>query len=679
MPLWCPEILAGTEGLAEPCLGLLHPLHQLLRLFSPTAVLKLESLLHMVLLFCGVYLFAGLWVQKKSTAVLASVFALMSFLHREIVVWGHLTILTSLALYPWALYALHRMVVEQGRRKLAWACGLGLLIGISWICGHPQYQFICCELGALYFLGLIKTRHGRWLGPEWLYGAGAVLAGLLVGLPQIAATVEEISHSFRFSLSGNGEFLFSGSLSPYQLLKWLSPLVYGSPEVYIGPRNFWFGQCFNSAGVLMLCILGFFRLPRWMMMLPAVGLLLSLGENTPLYSLYLHLVPGANLFRYASRYMHGLLPFLALAFACGVERARAERCGRVWVLFIAAGLLLPLLPPSLPAGLVAIFPQHYAEHLSAARWPDPLLLGAFTVEGLVAMALCLGEGATRRAALPALLACHLLISWLLPFSGRTPEPPNHQPSAPNAAPPERIQILEDRSFHNFCLESGDHGIAGYRTLLPCAYRNFLDTQSPQNWHKLNRVQTGRMNPAGLSFLGVGRIYERLDGNFRPAGPLAVDRPPLPRYYLAAGFNELPLRSLSPWSEPIHEGQEKLEHEFARFFSLPVPPPLAGGGVQILAYRREEVLLRAHCDGPAFLASSENSDPLWRLEVDGQNTPIRPWYGAFRGAFLASGDHEIRFYVDRGPFNRALLIAVSTAMLLLVAGLYSFSRSRTAAA
>lgn len=664
IPLWFPEIFAGAAGLPEAGLALLHPLNQALHWLAPLVVLKIATLLHLGLLYLGIWAWARLWVGGglATIAALASALALQT---QATLSWGHFTVFCSLSCYPWMLLAVHQLAASTScRESWRWGCRLALLYGATWIAGHPQFTMIFSEAGFVYLIGVARLKRGKW---PWVGIAGmlaACAAGMAAGLPQVAASLEVAMESGRGLTAQSWEFLTSGSLSFPNLIKWFAPLAFGIPGSYWGPEDFWFAQLFWGAGSLTLVALGLRQLPRFVTLLLILGLLLALGRHTPLLALHNKLVPGATLFRYPVRYLYALTPFLSLALALGLKSCWVRPPARAWALLPLLGLLLPVLL-SREAGLAAAgLPAHVA-----ARWgavstvPGPFLCGL--AEALALLLWILRPGWRGGAVLifgAALLGQHLL----LPYPHGRPEAARE----PFSSEPElgRVLVLDDRFFYNEAMEKGCHGLDGYSDILANSYRGFLDSQTPQNWVKQNRVQVSELPAPALRFLNVADICEGFDERGRPRNSRPAPLPPLPRYYLAQSFMELRLRPESPHSEAIADQQLRLSREFRKDFGGNAGLKDAQGTVSIRTYRREEVILDVVCGAPAVLASSENSGPLWRLEVNGVSAPLRRWYGTFRCALLPAGQHTVRFYLDRGPLKLRLAGAAAVILLLLCGAL-----------
>ncbi len=73
-----------------------------------------------------------------------------------------------------------------------------------------------------------------------------------------------------------------------------------------------------------------------------------------------------------------------------------------------------------------------------------------------------------------------------------------------------------------------------------------------------------------------------------------------------------------------------------------PGPEAPASVRILSYRRGDIETEVRTPDRGVLVYTDIAAPGWKALVDGKETPIVKVNGLFKGVFLASGTHSVRF-------------------------------------
>lgn len=654
-PFWFPEVFAGGPGIPDIGTTLMSPLNLLLLVADAATTLKMQVFIYLLIMAVGMRRWARLWTESDVWATLAAVLMLASFQTRGLLAYGHLVILSSMALLPWMLYALHRLSqAEQIRERFAWTSFLGLIYTGLWLAGHPQMIMIFSELLGLY--GIWLWRRCRPTGALLL--PVAILLGCAGALPQLAATLEWIEWSGREISRHDDGFLFSGSLHPLSALKWASPFSFGPPTGYFGQGDFWFGQLFSTGLGALFVVSGWRATPLGLRMLLLLGLVMSLGSWTPLYRLHQFLVPGADLFRYPARYLYAVAPIIALLTALGVARwwksPPSKKC-------ILAGTFFLLIPV-----LIML--------LSHAGWPislgdEKISPGWFVL--LVAEAgiwLMLTHGRWKLAGFVLLGLIQVVAHWNLPL-------PSHRwPKVGNAivhsgAPPTRTVVLMNGSLHNHDLVAMRHGLGGYADLIPAHYRQFLDALAPQDFRKQTRVQFEHLGQDALAYLNVDSVYERLDVSHQPVERVIQLPGHRQRFFWGEPGVPLAFEGNEASAQAVASQQARLFASFTDTFGRSPRKDTSGDTLLLTSYAREDLRLEVQCSGPSILASTENHAPFWRASIDGERVKIHPWLGTFKSVFVPEGRHKVHFYVDREPFEQRLGIALSAIFLMLVTALW----------
>jgi hypothetical protein len=337
LPLWNPYAYSGHPFLADAQAAVFYPPGLVAMLLgtvwkAPLFALEVEAIAHFCLAALFTYAFARRAIGQRGAALVAAVaFAFGGYLT------GYpplqLAILRTDVWLPLILLGLEvgaqRMAAAHPRPGVAFL-GAGLALGLAILAGHPQsamYVLYASLAYALFRTWPLRPRRRA------LAGLGIfVLAGLGLSAAQWLPGLEYAFLSDRSQMTYQD---LSGGLSLLELRHMV--LVNRSP-VYAGLVPL----------ILALAAIAVHRLRavRFWAGLAVVALLLSLGGNTFVYSLFYLLVPGFALFRSQERAAFLLSFSLAMLAAYGLawllgrpDSARLRRwvrCSLVGALGLAA-------------------------------------------------------------------------------------------------------------------------------------------------------------------------------------------------------------------------------------------------------------------------------------------------------------------------------------------------------
>lgn len=418
LPLWAPELFAGTPLLANPQLGTFYPLNWLTAPFRAPTAINLSILLHTALAAAGACVLYRQTISRRWLPGLVAgiVFAFGGYLGAHV---EQINQLQGLAWMPILFALYHRLLISERPFRA------GLLLSMAWamqiFSGHTQTVFISgiglALYGALFnsgahgnALGALAARFRRALPPL----AGCFALALLLALPQLLPSLELSSLSNRssgFSVQEATAF----SLPPSILGRALLPSYDGQL----------FGEYVATAGVIGLGLAlwgaasnAFGIRTRWIwILLVLVGLALAFGRYNPLYLLLAHL-PGFNLFRVPARFLALFSLAIALLAGMGVESldcATAQRQGRARRVAAVAAFVALLIA----ATVFVLQPDGSLFFGGPAISESSLLIWAGSALLLVAL-LSLRKRWTPIAAAILLVAELFLASLNLPFNDLAP-------------------------------------------------------------------------------------------------------------------------------------------------------------------------------------------------------------------------------------------------------------------
>lgn len=359
---WNPHTYCGAPYLGSMQSALLYP-PNLIFLALPTSLgINWSIAIHLGLLAGLTYAWArsrGVGPEGSFLAGSIGAFGGASFLH---VYAGHLSNVCTMAWTPLVFLAIDQVVaaVPRGdrRRAVNWCLAGAVAVAMQVYAGHPQYLFYTGVAAVLYSALLLgaawlepspssaegSARDGGCRGVNWpvlaatgltlcvIYPLGAALgaAQLLPGIAASRETIRSVPVPFSFAA------MFG--FPPENLLTLVAPFIFGDMQ-----RVPYWGRCYLwemclFVGVVGTVLAGYGAWPNrgvraWLrqpatfvpVCMIALLLLLALGNNTPLFSVLYHWVPGFGTFRGISKFIFQASLFIALLAGMGFDRLQHDR------------------------------------------------------------------------------------------------------------------------------------------------------------------------------------------------------------------------------------------------------------------------------------------------------------------------------------------------------------------
>ncbi len=662
LPLWNPHIWLGRPFLADVETAFFYP-PDLLYLFLELHLACLVTCaLHLLLgLYGAVKLGRGLGMERAPSLAVAFAFVASAPIVGAFA-GGLIHYASALCYLPLLLYLGLHVQARPSRRSVA---GLGLLLGLQFLCGHPQAFWIG-------LLGLGTLLVGRRLGPPW--GAhltslaadlGLVLLALMLGLGvagvALLPLLELISQGNRpassvalaaaFAEPGFGwATLFMPSSMPAfhvqlnaQLYAGLVPLVAGVAGLLTSRRR-------NTRALLVLGVLA--------------GLIAA-GESTPFFRLFYYVIPGLGRLRIHSR--NTVLVTLALVMLAGLFLS--ARHTRGWRAIAVATLLALAANVAFALGWPGYGTQVVGWAVQRALW--------VLATGVLLVLWLRGQTHSRRArvvevALVLLMAADgaSAIHALKPqFQDRVPARIEaqtraglvHAKLAQPFAPPPRVFVPQARE--NAGMGQGWSSPYGYSSLAP-----------DRVWRHLHQavgvpIPLDRNTYPSSGIDGLGPFpYDSMNlvlGADR-YGRLVSRDDPDPRAYVVGAA-----RTVRNPDEATR--LMRARHDFHRVAlieqdsTLPADTRAPAGEAHITRFEPErvEVSVRSHSAG--LLIVAEPWYPGWSARVDGREQPCLPANAWMRAVPVPAGASEVVLtfrstYLLRGALLS--LLALVLAVLLI---------------
>ncbi len=686
MPLWNPFQGGGIPSLAALQAGVFYPPNVLFLAISPESAISYSALFHFSLAALFMYLFflnvfSGDGSIGASIAVLAFVFNPRMY---EFVLFpGNFM---SACWLPAVMYFGERLVAERTLKRCAL---LAMSAGMPFLAGFPQvavyiYQtlilFFLYKVGRLAFVG----RKPREAITILALGALAALVAILIIGPQVVPTFELTRHSARSLGTMTAEMSQVYGADACSFSTWLAGVLSYPKEIALVDGR----HPIPPWGVfLVLAGLGLSRKTNLSMsiFLLAIALfffVLSLGTNTPLYRLYWDYIPTGNWFTTPVRLR--LTSYFCVALIAGhgadmlSNKVTTEwqtrlgvvlRAGTVAILSATmVGACLIVIRDSLPRSVVFIGAHFlllaglcFASQANKGflqRLLLTLLIGLIILESF--------KWYSNRVPFPAMVnprqnlysraaaeslkplrngwRAHIENGWGLGFFG-LPTVPEKFGSLFEIPVTTNWEPLTLGNYQDYCNQlTGRRWYYGHFQLAGrpfdekmfdmLAARFIVISDAGKDWISSRiRTEEGRRRYRLIKDLGPQKIYENTEAmdrvNFASRVEIMKNPDELFRRMHDRSFD---LRTtallLEPLSEPLVAG--RTNH---------ITQSLTNA-VKSFSIDYENVQIEVDSSGPGVVWISDSFYPGWRVFIDGvEGSMIRVNY-AFRGVYIAGGNHKI---------------------------------------
>ena len=761
-PLWTPLIHSGFPLWADGQAGALYPPTLVLFLaLPPLAAYQVGMIVHLA--FAGLFMYAfareiGLGSWAALYTGLAWTFSSPAFMVSH----------PSLNVVAWwpLLFLLAERLVRA--RHFGYVVAAGIVLALQLLAGFPQMTFFSLLAASLYFLlRLILARRGSSVRfvRQLLAWSLVPAVGLGLAAVQLLPTYELSQFSMR---SGGMDFAFAtdGSLLPTGLMTLLfpqwrfltgpgveTPPYFGILSLALVLATVFTGQGLQALGNSRLGNSRWGVLRAWLsdrvrllfseyppfgicLILAAFFALLGFGKYTPLYGFLFHL-PGFDLFRIPSRFLHLTIFFLTLLAGMGLERVMGYG-GRTVVRVLVT--LVAIMSVSVVVGNIALrlgkrlilsFAESYTRanvygsqfHVQSWEYYQAKIMGIYeaalmavnpsspgvygpllvALVGLTLVLLRRRIGSTMAVAGLLLLT---MIDLLLRLGGfPQPSDVSFALSPPKAVAAVRGEEMPATRVYKVLTEEEVAGGLAYDAL-------------PANYNMLFGVP----NVGVYSALGMKRYYDFLGDlgsvslgfGLRPVSPEQVSR----------GLNRLSLLNVKYIlsKEPLKDERLELIYEgipriyrnravLPRAFvvadyvvaqtadaalaltgagdfdptavvvleenppTLNVEPSTAvmKGAQQADIVDYRDTHVVVSAAGPGWLTLADTYYPGWRVFVDGVESRIYRADYVLRAVPLEPGQHQVEFVYDPVSFKTGLAISSFALLAVLVLGAMSVAK------
>jgi hypothetical protein len=668
LPFWNPYTYGGHPFLADIQAAIFYPLSLITIFLSsawkfPIYALEMEAIFHFFLGGLFTYIFAKRLLKRPFPAFVAALtftyggyltsYPVQQLAILEVNVWLPLILLLlSIAWERW-----------QKRSEKGFVVWAGLVLGISFLAGHPQSSMYIVYVSILYWV-FETWKGGDKLWPKVGLYCLFLLTGLGVAAVQLVPSVEYMLLSTR----AEGTYAEMAHGFPlHDLLQIFLPGVLSQwSPLYVGILP------------LLLAFLGVYlirdrRVLFWAV-LALLALLLSLGGNTFLYSPFYLWAPGFGIFRSQERAAYVFSFAVAMLAGYGASQLfhSLPRPTRKQLRAFNWGLALGALASFM---LVFFFLYGWLRAGLAANSPfGPVLNRAILLVIFLLFSVgCIHARLRRLAGMRLLMVVTGLViifdlftvNWQNNFQATNPQE-EYGPRpllAPIQADKGTFRVYNEwRLPGNYGMIYELKDIGGASPLRLRWYDELVDALPPERlWELLNvkYVVTWR----GALLPPTELVYEE---------PTAEDitylhrlGDYLPRAYVVHQAQILKdEEALELLADPGFDPLETVILEEEPDLALTDMPP-AGSTVSVGEYEPTRIVLEIEAAADGILVLSETYYPGWRAYVDGQGTKIYRADYALRAVSLEAGSHRVELVYD--PLSFRVGFVISAIALIAVAG------------
>ena len=658
LPLWSPGSYAGFPFAADTQAAVFYlPRWLTIFLSAPWSfsyhVLLVEGVVHIWFLGLFTYLLAFDITKNRWASLLAAVgFGLSGFITSYPIL--QLAIVEAITWLPLVLLLLRRGV--HGKRPLPWLISAGLVLGLSFLAGHPQTFLHMAYLAAIYYLFL--TVRARWAW-RWFFGLGILVGGMAVGISAVtwlpalqyvqASTRSDVT--YEFVAHGFSLLDYLQLVMPRTITSW-SPMYVGVPTIMLVMLAWLLHRDSDELALKSEILFWSF--------VGGATLLLSLGDRGLLFEPLYHIAPGFSLFRQQERIVSLLTLSLVLLAAIGFtlwQHAEDESRKRVMkqLFWLSLGTILF-------CGFI----------LLAIKKIDWLLIwGQVGIITAVTLTLLWHKNRLSwRGMGLVLLLCldlFLLSRQQLNYQAGSPDIYWPQPSwlttLQNEDPVGRIDTLG-----YFTVNVGElHGvqdIRGISPLKPAALSRWDELSFTRRWQLLNVTHVVAEDGFESAMGPVISMTESIFPGQSFAGNLYQYEDAFPRAWLVYE------PTVVADAESAFQILKNPDFDLAKQVVLTMPdtdftavsPPSIPPKITINQQSSTQLQIQATTETPGILVISEWDYSGWQAKVDGEPSTIETADYALQALLIPAGTHEITLTFTPSPIRIGIVLALITLLI-----------------
>jgi len=700
LPLWNPYQFAGQSVVANPQSTIYYPPAWLMVPLGVPRAVGLLVILHLWIGGWGMAQFARQLGATRSGALIGAIVYEFSAVFGAAIGSGHFNYLICQAWLPWIVTG---YLWSVGQRRWFFAALPGAAaLGMCILTGYPPLLYLVVVwLGGLWIfvswpyiwgpkfdIGQILRR----LYPLLVIGIGGAMLGAAMLLPVGEFTLHTTRNQSA-SLAFSNSFAMPGG----QLITLAFPNMFGNPNL---PDQGYWGLPFYEEttayfGILPLVVVFLaHRIRRrdnatLLVILAALGLVISLGIDGGVFSTLYWLLPGYSLFRVPSKTFYLLSVGIAgLAALVISELQQIEpRLRKIWLNPLTKWVLPSLggFAVLLSAGMMAYYTIH-----SADKNPPYRLLYSGNVVGVAIVMILMAWVALRlwQAGHPGAMIVTVFVVlfdlWhvsqpLVTVSALDiPSPWKTVATVVPASSDYRVLTVPDQILWQAGVNYTHHlNAGGYDPLVSNAYQRLIDASQHNPTSPISRLLSVRYAVSEKPFEWLNlpgadqlKLIANKDGWY-----IYETKDPLPHVFVVPKI-EVNTDDVNIRDRLVSGDLDPLKTAVIdRAIDCPLPDnAVSQPAARVVEYQPNAVSVDA--SGPGFLVLTDAYDSNWTVTVDSSVAPLLRTDTALRGVCLGAGDHHVRFEFRPTAFTVGVVIsAVSWTLLFLGGGLYTLRALR----
>ena len=706
LPLWQPHLYGGAPFLADMQSGLFYPPNLALFLLAPDfpyKAMEWMAVLHIFLAGLFMYLCLRYLEPGRSMCVPAALTGAIAYMFCDLFVvhFGNLNLIAVAAWLP-IIFLLFWRALRT--RRLGWALGAGVALGIATLEGHLQitlYIGLALTVAAVVETAITPQRAAA-LGSTakgttkkdskrhraWPLLALIVTAAVAIGLSALVLlpTIEYTRLSPRADLPYKQAARFS--LVPGLLGEMLVPALFNTrePGQYWGV---WDRVAVGYLGIFPLILAGLAvllwkgRRIRLFAILAGVAFLLALGGESVVHGWAYWLLPGFGQLRAPARtillldFALAALAALGLGHLLNPMRRRTRRSfEKIW-----RGLIWLTGAAVIVGGAWAYLVIYQAQDRDPAVFWRVSAAGSGVIFALLILVASLAWLSARRAGRPrrkvlAWLAVGLVLLDLATVGAYTDL--GNKPPTAGFDHPEIVDFLKrEPGFFRIDSRTDVWGVWQPDLALLAGLYDVSGIDNPlvvadvaRFWEGTGGRSTRLYDLLGVRYVLGGKNVTldwdkfSLASDADPSVNIYRNETPLPRAFMvhrtisATDHDDAWLSIQDPGFDPattvVLEGGQSMDIQ---------PERQASVGVARYDSNALEIVVDTPAEGYLFL--SDPYYPGWRAKVDGEPAPILRANYAFRAVAVPAGSHQVTMAFQPTSWFAGLGITALTLLGLVV--------------
>jgi len=345
LPLWNPYVFSGSPFLGNPTSAMFYPLTYLFLLFPVNLTFGYMFVLNYFLIGIFTYLYARVIKIDSFGSLISATTIMLSGPLITLIFAGHLLNLDTFIWFPLALLFLELLITKK---NVLFTFLSGFTITLMIFAGATQVAVY--EIIALVIYFVLRSVFETKKKSEILKLLLLLCVSIFIGVSTTAVQLLPNLEFSKLSARSNGlDYAFASdfSLHPYQLLSFIFPYFFGSPETYWGKGNFWSSNGYIGILPLVFAVLAiFFKRNRYVFIffiLALFSLLYALGKYNLVFPFFYSYVPGFNSFRASARFLYIYAFSLSILSGIGVNLLLKKFNIQLKRIFFKLSIIIPVI------------------------------------------------------------------------------------------------------------------------------------------------------------------------------------------------------------------------------------------------------------------------------------------------------------------------------------------------